>query len=177
MWISKLLYTSVVFVTGYNLLYDYIPTEIAKTFYTCPNIDPILKNTAIEVIDNINQYNILYISLKQGFTEPVYQNGINELCDFNEYRNNFGYTTIQGDNETDIYISDLLLHTPNTLYNVVYHEFLHALGLNHTEENDGLMNYKLHIERNRIIDDKNKLYPSLDDIKGLRYVKNNLCLP
>lgn len=175
MWKSILLYTSLLVVSGYNLLHNYIPTEITKTFYMCPNANPILRETANEIVDNINQYNILFVSLNSGFTEPIFQNGINEICDFNEYRSNFGYTTTQGNNETDIYISELLMYTPTTLYNVFYHELLHALGLNHTEEQDGLMNYKLHIERNRIVENTNKLYPSFDDIKGLKYIKNNLC--
>jgi len=38
------------------------------------------------------------------------------------------------------------------------------------------MDYRMRTERNgNIIDDTNKLYLSVDDVRGLRYIKNNLC--
>jgi hypothetical protein len=51
----------------------------------------------------------------------------------------------------------------------------YTLGLNHTDV-DGIMNYKIRVNtQGRVLEDTNKLYPSLDDIRGLRYIKNSMC--
>jgi len=176
MWIY-ILFTKILCVSSYVLLNNYQPKEIVKLFSFCPSVNPSLRETCEDVITNLNQYNILQINLKQGYTQPIYQNGINEICDFDgtQQKGSYGYTTTQGNNETDIFISDDLLYTPTTMYNVVYHEFIHSLGLNHTDI-DGIMNYKIRVNtQNRILEDSNNIYPSLDDIRGLRYIKNNMC--
>jgi hypothetical protein len=176
MWIY-ILFTKILCVSSYVLLNNYQPKEIVKLFSFCPSVKPSLRETCEDVITNLNQYDILQINLKQGYTEPIYQNGINEICHFDgtKQKNNYGYTTTQGNNETDIFISDDLVYTPTTMYNVVYHEFVHSLGLNHTDI-DGIMNYKIRVNtQNRILEDSQKLYLSLDDIRGLRYIKNSMC--
>ena len=77
--------------------------------------------------------------------------------------------------ETDISISRLLYDTPITLKNVIKHEILHALGLNHTEE-EGIMNYTLRVDsRGLVINDDKVLWLSLDDIKGLRFLRKSTC--
>ena len=175
MWIY-ILFTKILCVSSYVLLNNYQPKEIVKLFSFCPSVKPSLRETCEDVITNLNQYDILQINLKQGYTQPIYQNGINEICHFDgaKQKNNYGYTTTQGNNETDIFISDDLLYTPTTMYNVVYHEFIHSLGLNHTDV-DGIMNYKIRVNtQGRILEDSNNIYPSLDDIRGLRYIKNNM---
>ena len=176
MWIY-ILFTKILCVSSYVLLNNYQPNELIKSFSFCPSVKPSLRETCEDVITNLNQYDILQINLKQGYTQPIYQNGINEICDFDgtKQKNNYGYTTTQGNNETDIFISDDLVYTPTTMYNVVYHEFIHSLGLNHTDV-DGIMNYKIRVNtQGRVLEDTNKLYPSLDDIRGLRYIKNSMC--
>jgi hypothetical protein len=176
MWIY-ILFTKILCVSSYVLLNNYQPKEIVKLFSFCPSVKPSLRETCEDVITNLNQYDILQINLKQGYTQPIYQNGINEICHFDgaKQKNNYGYTTTQGNNETDIFISDDLLYTPTTMYNVVYHEFIHSLGLNHTDI-DGIMNYKIRVNtQGRVLEDTNKLYLSLDDIRGLRYIKNSMC--
>ncbi len=177
MW-KFILFTNIISVGAFVLLNNYQPKEIIKSFSFCPSVNEVVRESCEDVITNLNQYDILQINLKQGYTEPIYQNGINEICDFDgtKQKGSYGYTTTQGDNETDIFISDDLLYTPTTMYNVIYHEFIHAVGgLNHTDT-DGIMNYKIRVNtQNRILEDSNKIYPSLDDIRGMRYVKNNMC--
>lgn len=163
-------------VNGFNILSHYIPSSITKEFYTCPSINDKLRETTIQVIDDINKYNTLFISLKDETSNLSPENGINEICN-TDTQEHYGFTNLFGTDETDIHISNSLLYKTNTLYNVVYHEFLHALGLNHTEEQSGYMNYKIQTNRYGITEDNRKLYPSLDDIKGLRYIKNNLLCP
>ena len=176
MWIY-ILFTKIISVGAFVLLNNYQPNELIKSFSFCPSVKPSLRETCEDVITNLNQYDILQINLKQGYTQPIYQNGINEICDFDgvKQKNNYGYTTTQGNNETDIFINYDLLYTPTTMYNVVYHEFIHSLGLNHTDI-DGIMNYKIRVNtQGRVLEDSQKLYLSLDDVKGLRYIKNNMC--
>ena len=175
MWIY-ILFTKIISVGAFVLLNNYQPNELIKSFSFCPSVKPSLRETCEDVITNLNQYDILQINLKQGYTQPIYQNGINEICHFDgaKQKNNYGYTTTQGNNETDIFISDDLVYTPTTMYNVVYHEILHGMGLNHTDV-DGIMNYKIRVNtQGRVLEDTNKLYLSLDDIRGLRYIKNNM---
>ncbi len=162
-------------VQAYTLLEHYIPSGITKDFYMCPSIDHNLRETTISVIDDINKYNILFISLQHEESEIIDNNNINEICNIqSDTYQSYGYTKLFGTNETDIYIQNSVLYKPKTLYNVVYHEFIHALGLNHTTEHDGYMNYNVRTNTYGIIEDGRKLYPSLDDIKGLRYIKRNL---
>tara|TARA_R110000803_G_scaffold115427_2_gene183919 strand:- start:4082 stop:4615 length:534 start_codon:yes stop_codon:yes gene_type:complete len=174
---KKFILFSLIYYTtnAYNLLEHYVPTTITKEFYMCPSINDLLRETTIDVIKDINKYNILFISLKDETSETISDNNKNEICNTKiETYQSYGYTNLFGTNETDIYISNDLLYKPNTLYNVVYHEFIHALGLNHTIEQDGYMKYVVQTTIYGITEDNRKLYPSLDDIKGLRYIKRNL---
>ena len=77
-------------------------------------------------------------------------------------------------NRTDIYISHRLLFSPNTLFNVLYHEILHAFSSDHSDL-PGLMNYSVKLNKARlIVEDLNKLYPSFYDIRNmLKSYKSN----
>jgi hypothetical protein len=68
--------------------------------------------------------------------------------------------------QTDIYISHRLLFSIKTLFNVLYHEVLHAFSLNHSNL-PGLMNYSIKINWFGVKEDSDKLYPSFYDIKEL----------
>ena len=63
---KKFILFSLIYYTtnAYNLLEHYIPTTITKEFYMCPSINDLLRETTIDVIKDINKYNILFISLK-----------------------------------------------------------------------------------------------------------------
>jgi hypothetical protein len=166
---------SVINTYSFKLMTSYNPTSITKDIVLCNNINEKLRDTSIEVVENINQYGIFHINLYDGINEPQSLNNVNDLCDYDGFNYAYGYTSTFGNNETDIYISNYLLYTDTTLYNVVLHEMIHSLGLNHTTDTEGIMNYKLYVERNQIVEDTHKQYLSLDDIRGLRYIKNNLC--
>jgi|SRR5210317_1285096 len=171
----KYIFLSIIpFIYGYELLGNYIPTNLIKTFTFCLNEKKILRETTNDVIDYINDYDIFHISLKSGYTEPV-ENQINSICSIDKYRYGYyGYTSLFNTNESDIYISKELYDTPNTLFNVLLHEFVHSLGLNHTLV-PSVMQYSIMIdERNNIINDRRKIYLSLDDIRGLRAIKRSI---
>lgn len=169
----KALFLSILpFVFGYELLQNYIPTSPTKLFYT----DNSLRDISNEVCNYINDFNIhkCIISPPSGYTNPVLQNNINTISV--SYANDYyyGYTKLYNTNETDIIINHKLLKSKNTIYNVLLHEVVHSIGLNHTNE-FGIMNYSLTMnERNEILEDRKRIYLSIDDIRGLRYIKKTM---
>jgi|SaaInl85LU_5_DNA_1037374.scaffolds.fasta_scaffold103763_1 hypothetical protein len=163
-------------IFGFELIEKYNPT-VYKEFSFCQSAEPILRETTKSVIEDINKYKILYVSLNDNKTiTKNEQDNINSICSTHNYAESFGYTSFYYNQyETDISISQRLYNTPNLLYNVISHEVLHSVGLNHTHEN-GLMNYSLKVDKyGRLIEDCTKWYLSLDDIQGLRFIKRLSC--
>jgi hypothetical protein len=161
------------FVFGYELLQHYIPTSFTKEFY----VDNSLRDYSSEVCNYINEFNIhrcVIISPSTGSTNPILQNNINTISVSYTNDNYYGYTKLYGNNETDIIINHKLLKTKNTLYNVLLHEVIHSLGLNHTLV-PSVMNFTIFLDSdNNIIEDRRRIYLSIDDVKGLRYIKQTL---
>ena len=60
----------------------------------------------------------------------------------------------------------------NTLYNVLLHEMLHSLGLKHSKEK-GMMNYSITVDDKMPIEDHHKMWLSLDDLAGIKFLINN----
>jgi len=163
-------------IFGYELIDNYKPTT-HKELTFCSSAEPILRETTIQAVNKINEQNILYVSLKDNNTiTKNEEDNINSICSFTGGRRYYGYTSFYKTNEeTDISISNSLYTAPNTLFNVVTHEILHSVGLNHTLT-DGLMNYTLRIEpTGYIVNDDMRLWLSIDDIKGLRFIKRLSC--
>ena len=146
------------------------PTSSTIPFYSCCNLNDKTRKVAHNVINDINMYLIFNLSLHDKIYTDEH-NGYNTICSFDDRREAYAYTIVYGTEETDILVSNELLDYDNVLYNVVLHEFLHALGLNHTEEN-GVMSYKIYTnEKYEILEDRRKLYLSYDDMKGLYEIK------
>ena len=56
-------------------------------------------------------------------------------------------------------------------YNVILHEILHSLGLDHTDK-PGMMSYSIREYFLRYpIEDQNKLWLSVDDVHGVLLIK------
>ena len=56
-------------------------------------------------------------------------------------------------------------------YNVIMHEILHSLGMDHSQK-QGMMSYSIReYFLGYPIEDQNKLWASVDDIRGLLYIK------
>ena len=164
--------SSILFGNGYNLLDFYTPKDNPLPFYTCCNLDDKVLYTSKEVIENINSHNIINVSLhNQIYKDEI--NDANTICSFDDANKGYGYTLLT-ENEADIYISNQLLQHNNTLYNVILHEFIHALGLNHSVY-PSIMNYKISVDYwGTIHEDREKSYLSIDDMRGLENVKNNM---
>ena len=172
----KLLFLSFLpIIFGYNIFDWYNLTSNPLIFHKCCDIDDKLLDTTKAVISHINSHDILNVSLHNEIYDHEVNN-VNTICNYNKDDNTpFAYTLLT-DSDEDIYVSDELLTTNNTLYNVVLHEFIHSLGLNHTETGS-IMNYKIEIEsgslfyRPKIVEDRAKLYLSIDDMEGMKAIK------
>jgi hypothetical protein len=152
------------FVNSFEIINSVKP-QFPKLLTPCPNIDTRLLTISNEISNNFPQFQVSYGNETTGY-----------IC--NQQSDNLGYTAILKDSieqNTNIWISDKLLDKPNTLYNVVLHEVLHSMGLNHINE-QGMMNYSTRVGYNwyggmEIIDDDMKLWISTDDRNGLIFLR------
>ena len=165
------------YTNSYKLL-DY--RNISSTtinFYSCTDISPILETTTTDVIQELNEYKLFDFKLNDEKYNHG-KNGYNTICnknlDTNKY-SEFGICTHYAPyfNETDITISNKLIGSETNLYNVVLHEVLHSVGLDHTDKK-GILNYTLQKRGYGYIRDKDKLYLSVDDYNGMKEVYNEI---
>lgn len=171
--------TGIYNVKCFNILpYHNVSTEEIN-FYFCDGISDVLEEVSKEVIEQINTYELFKIKLNEETKIEHKFNYKNSIC--NENLNNnlyseYGICTHYSPffNETDITISNTILGIDTNLYNVILHEFVHALGLDHSNTK-GMMNYTIQLTKNNgIIKDSNKLYISIDDYKGIKYLYDKL---
>ena len=159
--IKLVLYST--FVNSFEII-NYVKPQFPKLLTPCPNIDIRLLEKCSELSKNFPKFQLNDV------------NATGYIC--NQQSDNLGYTSVLKDSieqNTNIWISDKLLNKPNTLYNVVLHEVLHSMGLNHSND-QGMMNYSIHVGYNwygglEIIDDDMKLWISTDDRKGLIFLR------
>ncbi len=155
---------------SYELMPNFNLEESEIDFYECEGLNPVIKEKTLEVFKDINELDMFKLNLK-GSTYPVEMNGINTICDYSFPYDSFGYCSFYPpSNETDIMMNKRLVHYPNNLYNVLLHEVIHALGLHHTEEDYGIMNYSVFLDEYGNLKADRHLYLSFDDINGLKYM-------
>jgi|GEM_PF-4434225 len=145
-------------VNGYILLNN-IECNIPKIISPCEDINLFLLQISQEVASDLRQIGLpFYIGESSQATGTI--------CNKSDIY--YAFTTSYSDsNNTDIDISNDLLGYPNTMYNVILHEILHTLGLDHSKES-GLMSYVLKTSWfGYIIDDCRKLWISIDDFNGI----------
>ena len=150
-------------------------SSIAKVITPCENIHPNVLTPLKEIAFDMNRI---------GFPLKINENKTrNSICQKTTseyfgvcitYNYNYNYSNINKsvfepeidkEIETAIYISHRLLFTPNTLFNVLYHEILHFYSAEHSQY-PGLMNYSVKKNKfNLVSADFTKLYPSIYDIR------------
>ena len=148
-----------VLISWYVLLHQ-VHVSYPKVLSVCPALSPRLKDTIYEVADamTLNGYPVLI--------QEANASGV--IC--NEAKGHYGYTTLDN-NQTNIYINDKLLYLPNTLYNVLLHEVLHSIGLDHSDK-PGMMSYAISETWYGFPkEDERKLWLSIDDLRGLYDIK------
>ena len=138
---------------------------IPKVLTPCEGINLFFLETAKQVASDLTKGGIPYF-----IKDSVNSSGV--LCqEINGVH--YGYMThnMINKNITDVTISNKLFSYPNSMYNVILHEFLHTLGLNHNNGEDGLMSYSVKMVKGwfstYIKEDFNRLWISIDDVKGI----------
>jgi hypothetical protein len=150
-------------VNAFNLIPN-MNISFPKILAPCDNINYQLNQTISSVCSSLqdNGYQV--------FVSPYNSSGTICQSSIMPYMV-FGMMTLMVDGLTHITIKQDILHLPKTLYNVVYHEILHSIGLDHSIK-AGLMNYSVKVSydwlgRLQPIDYSHFLYPSIDDLDGL----------
>lgn len=134
-------------------------TTLAKILTPCDNIHLNLLVPLQEISKDMNRMGIPLDLKKENSTGVVCQEFTTDY--YGVCVRNLLYNT------TDIYISHRLLFTPNTLYNVLYHEVLHAFWLDHSDL-PGLMNYSVKLNwLGYVKDDSHRLFPSFYELEQL----------
>ena len=164
-------FINILHAESFNILPYYKPIDKTINFYLCNDYSDILKESTKEVFKELNKYELYDFQLREE-TFIHTQNEKNTICNLN-LDDKYGFCTHYYPyyNETDISISNILLGINTNLYNVVLHEFLHSIGLDHTDQ-FGMLNYSVHYLNNGIKKDVSKLYLSVDDYQGMKYLYN-----
>lgn len=147
-------------VNAYILLNN-VECIIPKIINPCEDINLFLLQTSQEVARDLRQLGLpFYIDVSSNAT------GI--ICNKPDVHYGIMSSSTNSVN-TDITISNDLLGYSNTLYNVILHEILHSLGLDHNNGEPGLMSYTVRVSSwfGSIVDDCRKLWISSDDINGI----------
>lgn len=143
---------------SYELIEGYIPVY-PKIITPCHSIHKNLLKTTNEATNYLT-YIGFPISLE-------IDNSTGTICNYKLPEGEYGHTTIRSNN-TIISISNRLLFVSTTLYNVVLHELLHSLGIDHSKSR-GMMGYKIRTHSTGYPKrDERKLWPSMSDIAGLQ---------
>lgn len=134
---------------------------VPKVLATCDTIDPVLK----DIVDAAASF------VPGMFIVPHTSNMDNSGYICTDDTPMYAYTRrLVNDTQTNITIANTLLSHPTTLHNVVLHELLHSMGLDHTQQT-GMMNYSLRAVYMHgdvhLHDDERRLWLSLDDMRGL----------
>lgn len=128
-----------------------------KVVSPCDNINANLAATTKRVLKSLTDlgYPMVYAKKATGVHATI--------CNTVSTPNYGSYNPIT----KQITIQDSLLILPRTLYNVVLHEMLHSLGLDHSDE-QGIMAYSVRQDVfNFPLEDTRRLWLSQDDLDGL----------
>ena len=159
------------FFTSFSYAYVVLPytwNSSTLDIQFCETASPIIQNMTKSIINDMNALDFFYIELKEQST--------NSICN-HHFTNGYGLTRYLIENNiiqyANIYISNELLQNVNVLYNVLLHELLHFVGLDHSTE-VGMMNYSVRLDRygtSTLYD--HKWYMSIDDYLGIQSIYSN----
>jgi hypothetical protein len=148
-------------------LFDARWASTSFQFHPCSNLTPLTWKSAQHSADILRPYVDIELIPE---TQPVAENSINTICNT---RSGYGFTRLYMPNNTiteaDIFVNPIL--TGHNLNNVMLHEMMHAVGLNHSDR-PGIMNYSVRMDINQNILSDPPMYLSLDDIQGLKAITN-----
>jgi len=144
-------------INSYKLLPNLL-CQLPKSFEPCKGLNQRLITVVKDVFTDLRYCGI-----------PIFlDKSNNSICaeDYAHYGQMI-YDPTKPTSKTDLLFKNSIIYTPITAYNIVLHEALHSLGLDHTTEY-GMMSYS--VSENwfgSIINDDRKLWISVDDIRGI----------
>ena len=148
-------------VSSYKLL-DNVTPVFPKVLKPCQGISKRLLSTSIEVCKQLQD---------SGYDVSIGKNNATGSVCSEAHNSHYGYM-MPYENFTEIHISNKLLDKPTTLYNVLLHEVLHSVGLDHSTS-EGLMKYSItQTFWGSVENDQRRLWLSIDDLSGLYYLKH-----
>ena len=149
---------NVPFILAYELLPN-LTCELPKYFEPCLTINKRLLEIVKDVFYDMRQ-NGLYVALNISN---------NTIC--SEEYTHYGqmiYNPTGSTITTDLLFKNSIVYSPNTAYNIILHEILHSLGLDHNSGEFGMMNYAVNENwYGGLTNDDRKLWLSIDDIRGI----------
>ena len=155
------------YILGFKILPYEFEEKVIK-YSLCDSIDERIATMVHDVFDDYNSLGFNTIAL----TNDTFYDVI-PIC--NEYmsRDKYGYARFINKGyyvDRKIFISNYILDLEYNLWNVLYHEILHTVGLGHSTE-EGLMKYVVTLNTNYdVIPDTERVYPSTDDIEALEFL-------
>lgn len=149
-------------VNGFILL-DNVECILPKILTPCEDINPFFLQKSLEVAGDLRE-----VGLPIFIGKSI--NATGTICNRPEPNDHYGYMSYSKSGlTTNVTISEDLFPYTNTLYNVILHELVHSLGLDHNEGQPGLMSYQIRLTTwlGYIINDCRKLWISTDDVRGI----------
>ena len=151
-------------IMGYKIL-DYAKPSKEQEFKFCPFIDKRVIDDVFEITNDVRattNYNFIYKND---------ENTKLTICNENLADGEIAYTQTFNNNNKEIHIDNSLLTYDYNLYNTLYHEIGHSIGMDHSDIK-GIMNYSLDTDKHdNILDDTFKIWLSQDDINGIKFLQ------
>jgi len=150
-------------IMGYKIL-DYATPSKEQNFKFCTFINKRVIDDVFEITNDLRattNYNFIYKND---------ENTKLTICNSNLLDGDKAYTETLNNNK-EIHIDNELLTYDYNLYNTLYHEIGHSIGMGHSDIK-GIMNYSLDTDKhNNIVDDTFKIWLSQDDINGIKFLQ------
>ena len=159
----KYLWVLISHILGYKILDYSIPSK-EQAFKFCPFINTKVIYNVFEITNDIRattSYNFVYNNS---------ENTKLTVCNGNLLDSQKGYTSVYETGKKEVYVDNELLTYHNNLYNVLYHEMGHSIGLGHSNKK-GIMNYTVvQDSHSNVVDDTFKIWLSQDDVDGINFL-------
>jgi hypothetical protein len=167
-------------IMGYKIL-DYATTSKEQAFKFCPFIDTRVIDHVFDITNDIRattDYNFMYNNDENTKLTICNENLLDgQKAYLKTTLNKVG--TFETVSKKEIYVDNSLLTNDNNLYNVLHHEIVHCIGLDHSDKK-GIMNYSLIMDQDdksdtsSVVADTFKTWLSQDDVDGINFLQKGV---